>query len=97
MIKFECTSNGTVFEADGVTEEVVAQSVKFVAQFSEWINKKEKDAEAQEAFKELFIILAEKIVSSGYQETVDLLMEMAKKEAENEQLENPELMEEMKC
>ena len=82
MIKFECTNNGTIFEAEGITEEVLAQSIKFVLYFSEWINKKEKEPEAQEAFKKLFIILTEKIVNSGYQETVELIKEMIKKEAE---------------
>lgn len=82
MIKFECTNNGTIFEAEGITEEVLAQSIKFVLNFSEWINKKEKEPEAQEAFKKLFIILTEKIVNSGYQETVELIKEMIKKEAE---------------
>ena len=30
MIKFECTGNGTVFEADGVTEEVLSLKKQLV-------------------------------------------------------------------
>lgn len=82
MIKFECINDETIFKAEGDTEKIVAQSIKFVLNFSEWINKKEKEPEAQEAFKKLFIILAEKILSNGVQETVKLIKEMIKKEAE---------------
>lgn len=82
MIKFECINDETIFKAEGDTEKIVAQSIKFVLNFSEWINKKETEPEAQEAFKKLFIILAEKILSNGVQETVELIKEMIKKEAE---------------
>lgn len=85
MIKFECINDETIFKAEGDTEKIVAQSIAFVLQLSDFINEREKNIESQEAFKKLFIILAEKILSNGVQEIVDLLMEMAKKEAENEQ------------
>lgn len=83
MVKFECTRTKSIFKAKGITEVVLAQSIQFVLEFFEWIDKKEKDPEAQEALKKLFIILSEKIISSGYDGMMELIEETLKKEAEN--------------
>lgn len=88
MIKFQCKGNKSVFEARGVTDVVLAQSIAFIQKLSEWINEKEKEPEVQKAYKELFIMVAEKIISNGNQGIVELLKEMLDtsfKEAKNEQ------------